>query len=51
MRRLVAFGTALSTIGAAGWLGFGTAAADEPGPAPVPPPGPAAAAGGAAVGV
>ena len=29
VRRLVAFGTALSTIGAAGWLGFGTAAADE----------------------
>lgn len=47
MRRLVAFGTALSTIGAAGWLGFGTAAADEPGPAPAPPPGPAAEAAGA----
>ncbi len=29
MRRLVAFGTALITVGATGWFGLGTAAADD----------------------
>lgn len=38
MKRLLAFGTALTTIGAAGCFGLGIAAADEP---PVPPPNPA----------
>ncbi|MDN4518456.1 PE-PPE domain-containing protein [Mycolicibacterium austroafricanum] len=43
MKRLLAFGTALTTIGAAGCLGFGIAAADEapavpPTPADAPPP-------------
>jgi hypothetical protein len=38
MNRLLAFGTALITIGAAGGFGFGIAAADEP---PLPPPAPA----------
>ncbi|MDY6996401.1 MAG: acyltransferase PE [Actinomycetota bacterium] len=41
MRRLLAFGTALATMGAAGCLGFGIAAADE---APVPAPDTAASA-------
>jgi hypothetical protein len=38
MRQLLAFGTALITIGAAGGFGFGIAAADE---SSVPPPAPA----------
>ncbi len=38
MTRLLAFGTALITIGAAGAFGFGIAAADD---APAPPPAPA----------
>ena len=38
MRRLVAFGSALTTLGAAGCFGLGIATADEP---PVPPPVPA----------
>jgi diacyltrehalose acyltransferase len=43
MDRLLAFGTALITIGAAGGFGFGIAAADEP---PLPPPAPANPADG-----
>lgn len=36
MKRLLAFGTVLTTLGAAGCLGFGIASADE-NPAPAPP--------------
>jgi diacyltrehalose acyltransferase len=43
MNRLLAFGSALITIGAAGGFGFGIAAADEP---PLPPPAPANPADG-----
>jgi hypothetical protein len=43
MNRLLAFGTALITIGAAGGFGFGIAAADD---SPAPPPAPANPTGG-----
>lgn len=46
MKRLLAFGTALITIGATGGFGFGTAAADDAGVASVEPPAPGTASDG-----
>lgn len=37
MKRFLAFGAALTTLGAAGFLGLGIAVADEPSPPPAPP--------------
>jgi diacyltrehalose acyltransferase len=50
MKRLLAFGTALITAGAAGGFGFGIAAADDTGVTPAVPPAPATGTGGPPLG-